>query len=57
VSAIGNRFIERWGIEYIYYGTSQKWMLGDEVKREVLYEHILDDSTPDDKEILYRLLR
>ncbi len=57
VSVIGNRFIEHWGIEYIYYGTSQKWMLGDEVKREVLYEHIPNDSTPDDKEILYRILR
>jgi len=57
VSVIGNRFIEQWGIEYIYYGTNQKWMLGDEVKREVLYEHIRDDSTPDDKEILYRILR
>jgi hypothetical protein len=57
VSVIGNRFIEQWGIEYIYYGTSQKWTLGDEVKREVLSEQIRDDSTPQDKEILYRILR
>lgn len=57
VRVIGNRFIEQWGIEYIYYGTNQKWVLGDEVKREVLYEHIRDDSAPHDKEILYRILR
>ncbi|MFI5248253.1 MAG: ArnT family glycosyltransferase, partial [Nitrospirales bacterium] len=57
VSVIGNSFIEQWGIEYIYYGTSQKWTLGDEVKREVLSEQIRDDSTPQDKEILYRILR
>jgi hypothetical protein len=57
MSVIGNRFIEQWGIEYVYYGTNQKWMLADEVKREVLYEHIRDDSTPDHKEILYRILR
>jgi hypothetical protein len=57
VNVIGNRFIEQWGIEYIYYGTSQKWMLGDEVRREVLYEHVRNDSTPDDKEVLYHILR
>jgi hypothetical protein len=57
VSVIGNRFIEEWGIQYIYYGTNQKWTLGDEVKREVLSEQIRDDSTPQDKEILYRILR
>jgi hypothetical protein len=57
VNVIGNRFIEEWGIEYIYYGTNQKWMLGNEVKREVLFEQIRDDSTPQDKEILYRILR
>jgi len=57
VPVIGNRFIEQWGIEYIYYDTGQRWTLGDEVKREVLYEHVRDDSIPDHKEILYRILR
>lgn len=57
VRVIGNRFIEEWRIEYIYYDTSQKWILDDEVKREVLYEHIRDASIPDDKEILYRILQ
>jgi hypothetical protein len=57
VRVIENGFIEKWGIEYVYYGTNQKWVLGDEVKREVLYEQIRADSGPDDKEILYRILR
>lgn len=57
VRVIGNDFIQKWGIEYVYYGTSQKWVLGDEVKREVLSEHLRDDSVPNDKDILYRVLR
>lgn len=57
VRVIENGFIEKWGIEYVYYGTNQKWVLGDEVKREVLYEQTRADSGPDDKEILYRILR
>lgn len=57
VRVIGNDFIQKWGIEYVYFGTSQKWVLGDEVKREVLSEHLRDDSVPNDKDILYRILR
>lgn len=57
VTMIDNSFIEQWGIEYIYYGANLNLTLADEVKREVLYEHIRDESTPEDNEILYRILR
>jgi len=57
VTIIDNSLIERWGIEYIYFDTSMEWVLSDEVKRDVLYEHILDESAPEHKEILYRISR
>ncbi|MEC4888426.1 MAG: hypothetical protein RI101_00060 [Nitrospira sp.] len=57
VTVIGDDFLRKWGVEYVYYDTGQKWTLGDEVKREVLYEHVRDESAPYDSEILYRIIR
>jgi len=57
VTTINNNFIEQWDIEYIFYDTRQKWKLADEVNREVLFEQTIDESTPGDSVILYRILR
>ena len=57
INVIDNNFIEQWNIDYIYIGTQQKRTLADNVKYETLYEHTRDDDNPDNKEILYRVLR
>jgi len=56
IKLIDNDFIERWGIEYIYFDNSQNWTLADEVNRETLYEFYPDEKHPDKKEILYRII-
>lgn len=44
VTVITDAIISQYGIDYIYYDTTQKWTIAESVKRQIVYEQNLDND-------------
>jgi hypothetical protein len=44
VTVITDAIITKYGIDYIYYDTAQRWTIADSVTRQVVYEQTIDND-------------
>lgn len=57
VPVITDAVINRYGIDYIYYDTIQRWTIADSVKRETVYEQTIDNDGQPYKIMLFKIAK
>lgn len=57
VMVITDAFINKYGIDYIYYDTTQRWTIAESVKRQIVYEQNMDHDGQPYKIILFKIAK
>ncbi len=57
VTVITDAVINKYGIDYIYYDTTQRWTIAESVKRQIVYEQNIDNDGQPYKIILFKIAK
>lgn len=55
ITVITDAVINKYGIDYIYYDTTQRWTIADSVKRQLVYEQTIDNDGQPYKIMLFKI--
>ena len=57
VTVITDAVINKYGIDYIYYDTTQRWTIAESVKGQIVYEQTIDNDGQPYKIMLFKIAK